>query len=285
MPQASCRVNLPYWPAVYHYREWWHDCLIASCFSRLGAQIVREEERNNRCNLLIALGAGALTAPLVLRKLGGYAPNKYRPGCAFTVLFIVWAALTMATAIAAEYPARPIRMIVPQAPGGGPDVIARLLATELSKQMGQQIVIDNRPGAAGSIGTEMIVRAAPDGYTIGIGNTPTLAINPSVLARLPYDPTKDLQRKKPRNGRMSSSARARWSINGACCTLKEVAFERDALQTELLPIALCRSDSDASSVLWHPVGHEDRKHRAGVCHYVPPIGTALPFIKAGIRPQ
>jgi tripartite-type tricarboxylate transporter receptor subunit TctC len=95
---------------------------------------------------------------------------------------------------AAEYPARPIRFIVSAAAGGGPDVISRLFATELSKQMGQQIVIDNRPGAAGSIGTEMIVRAAPDGYTIGYGNTPTLAINPSVLAKLPYDPTKDLQK-------------------------------------------------------------------------------------------
>jgi tripartite-type tricarboxylate transporter receptor subunit TctC len=94
---------------------------------------------------------------------------------------------------AADYPARPIRYIVPFASGTGPDVTARLLTTELSKQMGQQIVIDNRPGASGSIGTEMIVRAAPDGYTIGSGNIATLAISPSVFAKLPYDPAKDLQ--------------------------------------------------------------------------------------------
>ena len=73
-----------------------------------------------------------------------------------------------------------------------PDITARLFATELSKQIGQQIVVDNRPGASGSIGTEMIARAAPDGYTIGFGGISTFAINPSVLARLPYDPDKDL---------------------------------------------------------------------------------------------
>lgn len=97
-----------------------------------------------------------------------------------------------ANAAAAEYPARPIRFIVPYGGGSGPDITARLFATELSKQIGQQIVVDNRPGASGSIGTELIARAAPDGYTIGFGGISTFAINPSVLARLPYDPDKDL---------------------------------------------------------------------------------------------
>jgi tripartite-type tricarboxylate transporter receptor subunit TctC len=94
---------------------------------------------------------------------------------------------------AAEYPDRPIRFIVPSAAGGGPDIHARLISTELTKQMGQQIVVDNRAGAAGSIGAEMIARAAPDGYTIGYGTISMLAINPSFLAKLPYDPGKDLQ--------------------------------------------------------------------------------------------
>ena len=116
----------------------------------------------------------------------------HQPVCAFTLPVFVWAALTMTTAIAAEYPARPIRYIVPYGAGSGPDITVRLFTTELSKQMGQQIVVDNRPGAAGSIGTEMIVRAPPDGYTIGFGGISTFAINPSVLARLPYDPDKDL---------------------------------------------------------------------------------------------
>jgi tripartite-type tricarboxylate transporter receptor subunit TctC len=103
------------------------------------------------------------------------------------------AAITI-QAFAAEYPDRPIRYIVPFAPGSGPDVGARLLAAELGKRLGQQVVVDNRAGAAGSIGTELIVRAPADGYTIGHGNIATLAINRSVMAKLPYDPDKDLQK-------------------------------------------------------------------------------------------
>ena len=105
---------------------------------------------------------------------------------------ILLAVAFAADAAAAEYPARLIRFIVPYGSGSGPDITARLFATELSKQIGQQIVVDNRPGASGSIGTEMIARAVPDGYTIGFGGISTFAINPSVLARLPYDPDKDL---------------------------------------------------------------------------------------------
>jgi len=92
----------------------------------------------------------------------------------------------------AAYPERPIRLVISSAVGGSPDVVTRILASELVKQMGQQIVIDNRPGAAQTIGTEMVVRAAPDGYTIGYANVVTLAINKSLLAKQPYDPDKDL---------------------------------------------------------------------------------------------
>ena len=99
----------------------------------------------------------------------------------------------MATAIAADYPARPIRFIVPSASGGAPDMNARLLATELSRQMGQQVVVDNRPGASQVIGMEMIGRSAPDGYTIGYGTNTGLAANRSLIAKLPYDPDKDFQ--------------------------------------------------------------------------------------------
>src|SRR5688572_10376440 len=97
-----------------------------------------------------------------------------------------------AGAAAAEYPQRPIRLIISSAVGGSPDIVTRLLAAELVKQMGQQIIIDNRPGAAQTIGTEMVVRAAPDGYTIGYANVVTLAINKSLLPKQPYDPDKDL---------------------------------------------------------------------------------------------
>ena len=110
-----------------------------------------------------------------------------------TTLFCVALTITATTlhAAAAEYPERPIRFIVPYGAGSGPDITARLFANELSKQLGQQIVFDNRPGAGGSIGTEMIVRAPADGYTIGFGGISVFAINPAVI-KLPYDPDKDL---------------------------------------------------------------------------------------------
>src|SRR5690348_3921146 len=100
--------------------------------------------------------------------------------------------LAASAAHAADYPDRPIRLIISSAVGGSPDIVTRILAAELVKQMGQQIVIDNRPGGAQTIGTEMVVHANPDGYTIGYANVVTLAINKSLLPKQPYDPDKDL---------------------------------------------------------------------------------------------
>jgi tripartite-type tricarboxylate transporter receptor subunit TctC len=100
--------------------------------------------------------------------------------------------LTM-TAVCAEYPERPLRYILASAAGGGPDVAARVVMTELSRQTGQQVIVDNRPGASGVVGTEMIARATPDGYTLGHGNINTMAINRSVMQTLPYDTDRDLQ--------------------------------------------------------------------------------------------
>jgi tripartite-type tricarboxylate transporter receptor subunit TctC len=94
--------------------------------------------------------------------------------------------------VLAAYPERPIRMIVPSAAGGQPDTNSRLVAAELGKQIGQQIVVDNRPGASSSIGFEAVAKAQPDGYTIGYGGFP-LATNPSLLARVPYDVNKDFR--------------------------------------------------------------------------------------------
>jgi tripartite-type tricarboxylate transporter receptor subunit TctC len=107
-------------------------------------------------------------------------------------LIVMFALATGSTG--AEYPERPIRLIISSAAGGSPDVVTRILAAELVKQMGQQIIIDNRPGAAQTIGTDMVVRANPDGYTIGYANVVTLAINKSLLPKQqqPYDPDKDL---------------------------------------------------------------------------------------------
>ena len=100
--------------------------------------------------------------------------------------------IALASSAAAEYPERPLRLILSSAPGASSDIVSRILAAELVKQMGQQIVIDNRPGAVQTIGTAMIVRANPDGYTLGYANVVTLAINKALLAKLPYDPDRDL---------------------------------------------------------------------------------------------
>ena len=105
---------------------------------------------------------------------------------------IALAAFNAGTASAA-YPDRPIRYIVPSAAGGGADALARILAGELTKQLGQQVVVDNRAGASGAIGMDMLVRANSDGYTIGYGNTPLLAINKSLLPNWQYETGRDLQ--------------------------------------------------------------------------------------------
>lgn len=90
--------------------------------------------------------------------------------------------------VAAGYPDRPIRLIVPSAPGGSPDAICRILGEALGRGLNQVVIIDNKPGASGNIGMSDIIRAAPDGYTIGYGNVGTLAINRALFSKLPYDP-------------------------------------------------------------------------------------------------
>jgi tripartite-type tricarboxylate transporter receptor subunit TctC len=94
-------------------------------------------------------------------------------------------------ACAQAWPVRPIRMIVPVAPGGGADITSRLVAQKLSERLGQQVVVDNRSGAGGIVGLELLARSTPDGYTISQGGVGPLAVNPSLHAKLPYDPLKD----------------------------------------------------------------------------------------------
>jgi tripartite-type tricarboxylate transporter receptor subunit TctC len=93
---------------------------------------------------------------------------------------------------AGNYPNRPVMMIVPFAPGGASDFVARTIQAGVGEILGQQIVVDNRPGAAGIIGTEVAARAAPDGYTTFLGNIGTLSINPGVYANMRIKPDKDL---------------------------------------------------------------------------------------------
>ena len=96
-----------------------------------------------------------------------------------------------ATLFAQSYPTRPIRFIVPFAPGGSTDTLARTLSTKLGDALGQQVVVDNRAGGNGNIGTDLVAHAAPYGYTILLGYIANLAIGPSLYAKLPFDPVKD----------------------------------------------------------------------------------------------
>ena len=90
-----------------------------------------------------------------------------------------------------SWPTKPIKLVVPFPPGGGTDFVARLVAEKLTTQAGWVIVIDNKPGAGGNIGLDAVAKAAPDGYTIGLGQTANLAINPALYAKMPFDPLKD----------------------------------------------------------------------------------------------
>jgi tripartite-type tricarboxylate transporter receptor subunit TctC len=96
-----------------------------------------------------------------------------------------------AAAAAQDYPTRPITLVVPYAAGGGNDVMARIVAEKMSKSLGQQIVIENKGGAGGSIATRQVAKAAPDGYMLGLGGTGTLAINPTLYPNVGYDPRRD----------------------------------------------------------------------------------------------
>jgi tripartite-type tricarboxylate transporter receptor subunit TctC len=94
-------------------------------------------------------------------------------------------------ATAGEYPERPIRLLVPGAAGGGMDVVARLVANTMGETLKQAVVVENRPGAAGNIAVNQLAKSPPDGYTLVLGQTSQLAINPSLYGNLPYDPFKD----------------------------------------------------------------------------------------------
>lgn len=96
------------------------------------------------------------------------------------------------TALAAEqFPSRPVRIVVPYAPGGNVDISARIISPPLGEVLGQTIVVDNRPGAGGNIGTTMVAKATPDGHTLLVGSSGPLSVNPVIFKSLPYDTLKD----------------------------------------------------------------------------------------------
>ncbi len=112
--------------------------------------------------------------------------------CVTCALGITLAAGALGGAAQAQqnYPARPVRLVVPSSPGGGTDITARIIAPKLGEYLGQQVVVENRPGAGTMIGGEAVARAAPDGYTLLMGIS-TLAINPAMYKKVPYDAFKD----------------------------------------------------------------------------------------------
>ena len=110
----------------------------------------------------------------------------------FAILALATALLAPSSALMqAAYPTRPIRLIVPFPPGGGNDLLARVLAEQLSPQFGQPVIVDNRPGAGGNVGADAVVRAPPDGHTLLLG-TNTLAINPHINKSMPFDVRRDI---------------------------------------------------------------------------------------------
>ena len=105
-------------------------------------------------------------------------------------LLLLSALLSAGVVFAQQYPTRPVRLIIPFAPGGGTDIVARVIAQQMSQSFGQSVVVDNRPGAGGSIGEEMIVRATPDGYTLGLVSG--YGTNAAIY-KLSFDPVNDVQ--------------------------------------------------------------------------------------------
>jgi tripartite-type tricarboxylate transporter receptor subunit TctC len=108
--------------------------------------------------------------------------------------WIAWtiaALLSSSVAWAQPYPVKPIRLVAPSTPGDAPDVIARLIADKLSPVLGQQVVVENRPGAGGVVGSDYVAKALPDGYTLIMGNAGSHGINAAVYSKLPYDIQKD----------------------------------------------------------------------------------------------
>lgn len=109
----------------------------------------------------------------------------------FSLAWVFFWAVTTTVAAQSVWPARPVRIVVPFAPGGTTDILARAVAPELSRVLGQTFVVDNRPGAGGNLGADMVAKSAPDGYTLLMGTVGTHGINKSLYSKLPFDPQKD----------------------------------------------------------------------------------------------
>ena len=108
-------------------------------------------------------------------------------------LFVMLISFLPVTVLAEVYPSKPIRIVAPFPPGGPADILSRIIGHKLSQSWGQQVIVDNRPGAGGNIGADLVAKAAPDGYTLLLGFVGTHAINASLYAKMPYDNVKDFE--------------------------------------------------------------------------------------------
>jgi tripartite-type tricarboxylate transporter receptor subunit TctC len=105
--------------------------------------------------------------------------------------------LSVGATLAQPWPSKPIRLVVGYTPGGGNDLIARIVAARLQEKLGQPVLVDNKPGAQSIVAAELVARAAPDGYTLLVAPSGPLSINPAVFARLPYAPERDFAPNSP----------------------------------------------------------------------------------------
>ena len=119
------------------------------------------------------------------------ASSRHAGYCRLTVTCLTAFGLA-STSLAQPYPTKPIRVVVPLAPGGGTDIAARITGQKLSERWGQQVIVDNRAGAGSNIGTVIVVRSQPDGYTLLVTNPAPIVVNQWLFAKLPFDPEKDL---------------------------------------------------------------------------------------------
>ena len=110
----------------------------------------------------------------------------------FAVIAMLAVGVAATPGVASDYPSKPVRVIVPYPAGSGTDIVGRLIAQKLSERLGQPFFVDNKPGAAGTIGTGQVAKADPDGYTLLVADVGPLAIAPTFFGKIPYDPTKEL---------------------------------------------------------------------------------------------
>jgi tripartite-type tricarboxylate transporter receptor subunit TctC len=154
-------------------------------------------------------------------------------------------ALAPATAFAAPYPEKPVRLIVALAPGGPADTAARVFAPPFAEALGQNVLVDNRPGGSAVVGTEAVVRAAPDGYTLLFASSSTLAINPAVLKNMRFDAQKDLK------------------LIGLICYTPHVLVARASLPAQTLPDLIRLSKAQPDTLRYGSSGIGGAIHLAG----------------------